>query len=290
MIVGLTHLKMEQDVELSNRFPDIDLIMGGHEHNAVLVTTENGIVAKADANAKTIYIHTITYDTKTGNSKIDSHLMPIDERVQEKPEVKAIVDRWNVILDAKIKEVVEDPNEVVFFADPSLDGTDSATRGIQTNLGEYLAKAMAASFEKEPDAALVNGGSIRIDDMLAGDITAMDVFRVLPFGGEVLNVELKGSLLKEILDFGESKRGTGAYLQRYGAYKSKRGKWLVLNKPIEKEKVYLVAFSDFLLKGYDIPFLTSKNPGIVSVAKPKNREAAKDIRKALIKYFKSIKK
>ncbi|NND63150.1 MAG: bifunctional metallophosphatase/5'-nucleotidase, partial [Flavobacteriaceae bacterium] len=53
VIIGLTHLKLEDDIELANRLPRVSLIMGGHEHNSMLVPTNNAIVAKADANAKT---------------------------------------------------------------------------------------------------------------------------------------------------------------------------------------------------------------------------------------------
>ena len=43
-----------------------------------------------------------------------------------------------------------------------LDGNDNANRGVQTNLGGIITEAMAWSYSDEVDAALVNGGSIRI--------------------------------------------------------------------------------------------------------------------------------
>ena len=287
VIIGLTHLEINQDIELSNKFPDIELIMGGHEHNNMLVPTDNGIIAKADANAKTVYVHSFEYDTKTGNLKIDSHLMPIDDRLASKPEVDAIVQKWNVILEKKIKEVIENPYEVIYTADPPLDGTDSANRGVQTNLGGIITKAMAAAYNNEVDLTLVNGGSFRVDDMLAGDLTSMDVFRILPFGGEVLKVEMKGSLLKEVLDYGKSARGSGAYLQRDSVGQDAQGAWLVNGKLIDSEKTYVVAISDFLLKGYDIPFLTPENEGVVNIYTPNQSEKAFDVRKAVILFLKS---
>ena len=36
--------------------------MGGHEHNNMLVESGNAKIAKTDANAKTIYIHTFTFN------------------------------------------------------------------------------------------------------------------------------------------------------------------------------------------------------------------------------------
>ena len=40
---------------------------------------------------------------------------------------------------------------------------------------------MAWSFNDEVDAALVNGGSIRVDDMLPINLSSMDIFRNFTF-------------------------------------------------------------------------------------------------------------
>ncbi len=289
IVFGLTHLEIEQDTELLKQIPEIPLIMGGHEHNAMSVPVGKSKVTKADANAKTIYIHTLAYNTKTKELKIDSELFFIDDRITSEPKVEAIVSKWVSILELKIKEVIEDPNEVIYSAKTPLDGTDSASRSIQTNLGDIITEAMAWSYNNDVDAAIVNGGSIRIDDMLPPDLSSLDVFRILPFGGGILKVDIKGKLLKEVLDFGKSKRGTGAYLQRYNITEGPKGEWLIGGKKIRNIKTYTIAFSDFLLKGYDIPFLTSENKGIKKVYTPTDDEVAHDIRKAIILYLKSKK-
>ncbi len=290
IVIGLTHLEVEQDEELLKRIPEIPLVMGGHEHNAMSVPVGNSKITKADANAKTIYIHTLVYNTVTNELKIDSELFFIDDKVASKPEVEVIVNKWVRILELKIKDIIEDPAEVIYTAEQPLDGTDSANRSIQTNLGDIITEAMAWSYNNEVDAALVNGGSIRIDDMLPENLSSLDVFRALPFGGGVLKVDIKGSLLKEVLDFGKSKRGTGAYLQRYNISEGAQGEWMIADKSIDVNKTYKVAFSDFLLKGYDIPFLTLENKEVFNVYNPTEEDNANDIRKAIILYLKSLNK
>ncbi|MDG2492053.1 MAG: 5'-nucleotidase C-terminal domain-containing protein, partial [Flavobacteriaceae bacterium] len=131
------------------------------------------------------------------------------------------------------------------------------------------------------------GGSIRIDDQLSGPITAVDIFRVLPYGGGVLKVGIKGRLLERVLNYGIEAQGKGAYLQRFNAKKLDKI-WMIKNRPLDKSKTYTVAFSDYLLKGLDIPFLTSNNSGISSVIYPKNKELAFDIRKVVINYLKTL--
>ena len=56
--------------------------------------------------------------------------------------------------------------------------------------------------------------------------------------------------------------------------------------PIEEERIYTIATSDFLLKGFDIPFLTPENEGVLEVYTPQEGEVASDIRMAVISYIK----
>ena len=60
---------------------------------------------------------------------------------------------------------------------------------------------------------------------------------------------------------------------------------MIKNKELNLKKTYMVAFSDYLLKGFDIPFLSSENKEVLSVYKPTKKELAFDIRKAVISYL-----
>lgn len=286
-VLGLTHVALDQDQEIARRIPDLPLIMGGHEHYNMIVKEGNTIITKADANAKTVYVHTLTYDINSKNLVLDSELVPINSKTPSDPKVEKVVNDWVAVLDTNLKEIISDPDEVIFNAKIPWDGTDESSRSKQTNVGEIITKSMISVYPEETKAAIVNGGSIRIDDELSGVITSKDIFRILLFGGEVLKVELKGKLLSDVLDYGEKASGTGAYLQRYNFAKNNSGKWNIDNKPIEPEKTYTVAMTDFLLLGLDIPFLTADHEGIVSVYRPKEKETAKDVRKAIIDYLKA---
>jgi 2',3'-cyclic-nucleotide 2'-phosphodiesterase (5'-nucleotidase family) len=287
VVFGLTHLKITNDKKIAELLPNIPLIMGGHEHTNMMVPVGNSFVAKADANAKTAYIHRISYDKKTKKASIKSELKEINNSIVEDASVGAVVNKWQTILNKKIKEIIENPDEVILKAKIPLDGRDKPIRSMQTNLGELITKSMSFAFDDKVDCALVNGGSIRIDDELEGNITPVDIFRVLPYGGAVLKVKLKGSLLQKVLDYGVKATGTGAYLQRYNIQKT-NNKWLIQNKSINPNKIYTVAFSDYLLKGFDIPFLSEKNKNVVSVYNPKSTEISYDIRNAVILYLKSL--
>ena len=288
LVFGLTHLELAQDKEFLKRIPQIPLVMGGHEHYALSVSVGNSKITKADANAKTIYIHTLVYNAVNKDLIIDSELFNINDEITSKPEIENIINKWGNILNLKIKEIIDEPSEVIFNSPELLDGTEISNRSIQTNLGAILTQSMMWSFDNEVDAALVNGGSIRVDDMLPKDLSSMDVFRTLPFGGGILKVDLEGILLKEVLDYGNSKKGTGAYLQRHNIEKATNGEWLIQGEKIIMNKTYKIAFSDFLLKGFDIPFLNPTNKHVKNIYRPNKEEKAYDIRKATILYLKSL--
>jgi len=285
VVFGLTHVTLADDKKIAKLLPNIPLIMGGHEHTHSNDFVGNVQISKADANAKTVYIHKISYDKNTKATSVTSELKEINASIKVDERVGGIVKKWQRILVAQIKNVIQYPDEVIFDAKTPLDGRDTPIRSVQTNLGQVITKAMSFAFNDKVDCALVNGGSIRIDDQLSGPVTAVDIFRVLPYGGGVLKVGIKGELLERVLNYGIAAQGKGAYLQRFNAHKI-GNQWMIKNKVLNLNKTYTVAFSDYLLKGLDIPFLTANNKDITSVVQPKNNELTSDIRKVVINYLK----
>ncbi|WP_435414808.1 bifunctional metallophosphatase/5'-nucleotidase [Polaribacter aestuariivivens] len=286
VVFGLTHVKIVNDKRIAKLLPEIPLIMGGHEHTNSNNFMGNVQISKADANAKTVYIHRISFDKKTKKTTINSELKEINSTIQSDEKVKFIVDKWENILNTTIKNVIKNPEEIIYYAKKPLDGRDTPIRSMPTNLSQVITKSMAFAYGNDLDAAIVNGGSIRIDDQLLGNITPVDIFRVLPYGGAIVKVKIKGRLLKRVLNYGELAKGTGAYLHRHHISLQEKN-WFISNKPLDKDKVYTVAFSDYLLKGFDIPFLSDKNEEVLFIYRPNNNELAFDIRKAVVEYLKS---
>ena len=289
VVIGFTHLSLAEDKELAKQLPHLPLIIGGHEHDAIDVTVGSTRITKADANAKSAFLHEFAYNTNTKKVSVKSTLIPITKAIPKDPYVQSIVDKWTAIQDAEIKKVIDNPYEVIYTAKEVLDGTDASGRSKQTNLGKIVTKAMSFAYNNEVDAVFVNGGSFRIDDELEGDISSFDIFRVLPFGGNLLKVNIKGSLLNDVLDYGKQSAGTGAYLQRYNITQdAETGNWLVKGKPINAEESYWIATSDYLLKGFDVPMLKTGEPGVINVVAPNADSLAGDIRKAVIAYLKTL--
>ncbi len=286
VLIGLTHVNIEMDQAIAAQNQDIDLIMGGHEHNNMYVSQGRTLITKSDANAKQIYIHELTYDFKLDSLTIDSHLVPITAHTPENPAVAEIVSRWDEVLYKAVGQVSTSPHEVVYYTKEPWDGRDAQSRSTQTNLGQVITSAMAHAFEPPLEAAIVNGGSIRLDDFLEGGVTPLDFFRVLPFGDGVLKVQMTGALLAQVLAYGQQQKGDGAYLQRYGLNPEANGLWTIGGKKIESQQLYWVATSEFLLRGYDIPFLTPEHQDVRQVIYPQEGTISTDIRQTIIQFLK----
>ncbi len=294
IIVGLTHLALEQDMKLAALLPKTTVIMGGHEHENSLDSIGNVVIAKADANAKSVWVHRFTYDPTTKTTSLASNLVKITDELASEPYLDSIIQVWQGVLTQQISQVVSDPNEVIFQAKEPLDGREKSVRNMQTNLGGIIAASMANSAKKPVDAAFFNSGSIRLDDQLSGDITAVDVFRAMPFGGGVYEVELKGSILKKALDAGMENKGLGGYLQWQGIeYVASPKSWKVAGKPLSEGKTYRIAVNQYLFEGKEnrLDFFNQKN--FINWETAKEGDTAdlrSDIRKAVVAYLKRGKK
>ena len=276
-IVALTHLPMAEDQALVTAVPEIDLVLGGHEHENFMLYRGPDLtpIVKADANVRTVAVITMTFPDGR-RPVINVRLQPITDQIAADPTVNAEVQRWTTkAFDAYRKDGFQ-PDRVVATLPYSLDGRQVAVRNTTGNLTKVIMDALAR--EAAPDVVIMNGGSIRIDDELpAGPVTEYDVIRILPFGGAVTRVSMPGSVLLKVIDAGARNIGTGGFLSTLGLSKD-RDRWMVQGKPLNPSTRYTVAMPEYLMTGREanLPFLTRTNPLIRPV------EDLRDIRQVLI--------
>ena len=295
VIVGLTHVSIEQDKEIAEKNPSVSFIMGGHEHNNMIFQIGKTRITKADANAVTAWVHRFSYDLKTKQVKINSKLLTIDDKMPEDSATAAVVKKWTDIANNAFKSAGFNPDEVVATLSEVLDGRSANIRLQQNNLGAAITKAMVATAKKPLDAAFFNSGSVRIDDLIQGTVTQADIIRILPYGGKLYELDIKGSELRKVLTAGLLSKGRGGYLQWYNIAYSDASKTFTINHiPLDENKTYHIMVNDFLLSGGEgnMEFFTENNPNISNVQKPNVGDVSdlrNDIRKALIAYLKNKK-
>lgn len=218
MIIALTHQDIDQDEQLAKDFPEIDLIIGGHEHFYIQRKVKGTWITKADSDAQSA----IVYDVRISPDKHIEIAAPqkiiIDQKIEKDPLVDAEVNTWLDKLSKEVKKQTgRDLMEVLGTTEHTLEGMETAIRGRETALGNLLADVVRDRMKT--DLAFVNSGSVRINDNISpGPIRNYDMEGIFYFDNKLVSFELTGKEILDILRNSVSKAhlGDGRFLQVSG--------------------------------------------------------------------------
>ena len=220
LIVGLTHLNIGDDhdiAKLKQPYPRFLWIAGGHEHSLDREPGWSGaaLITKGDSNARTIWKVSVVKDNQ--NIELREESIPIDESIPADPLFTQDVENFYWV---KVRNVRPYMDAVIStIPNRCYDGTEEAVRERESDWGDYLTDTMRTTYRGIPvDVAVLNSGSIRIDDTICERITFENLERTFAYRTPVVLVKLKGEFLrKHILeDSVGSKRGDGRFLQISG--------------------------------------------------------------------------
>jgi len=280
VIVALTHLSVTDDARLVEEIAEIDVVLGGHEHENYTLRRGPRFapVLKGDANVRSVQIVSIRPPTSGRRAEVSARLLPIVGGMAEDASVARVVAGWVDSAYAGFERDGFRPREIVVTTTTALDGREATVRSTRSELTDLIGAAMRRD---TPDAelAIFNAGAIRIDDVIpAGPVTQYDVIRMLPFGGKTVEVRMQGDLLGRVLVAGERNVGRGGFLQRNGVEGSAAAGWRVAGAPLDLTRTYRVAISDYLLTGGEIgiEFLKRDTPTVQVIGE------RSDIRQAVI--------
>lgn len=242
VILAMTHLTIDQDKRLGAEVPRIDVLLGGHEHQAAtaIVGEDSTPIFKADSNARSVCIHRFRYDTKLRITKLHTQLVPIDSTFVEEPQTAEIVKRWETITYATLRAQGINPDEVVGYTKEALDGYEAAVRSRPTNLTRLI---LDSCLKEVPiaDAAIFSSGFIRIDGIIPpGDITSLDIVRIFPLNMKLSVLNLPGFLLKLLLTMADKAKGTGSFLAYANISCDASGTWQIKGEPMVDDRIYKV--------------------------------------------------
>lgn len=239
VVIFLTHLGYDADQALAEEYADFaDIIIGGHSH-----TKLNGGV-----NRSGVLI------TQVDNKLKNATLTTI------KLEKRKIIDKKAVLINIKNASSDKGAEELVkFFSDnEELNrpiGTLTNTIKEKETMGCFMGKAWAE--ETQSDIALINYGSIKMEEMPAGEIRLTDILRLDPFGNEAIVIELTGEEIKKLIlscYFSDEKRFPFVYGMKYETEVSRANpdaiNYLILKqedgKKLDMKKSYRVVASSYV--------------------------------------------
>ena len=262
VIIALTHLPMQQDKRLAAA-GDIDLIVGGHEHELLQSVVGRTPISKMGSDGRNLGRMDLNLAQLRAKrprrarfkvQSLDWQAIPVTDGVAEDAQVAALVAGYEKELSASLDEVIGKTSVM-------LDARASTVRFAESNLGNFLADVYRETLES--DVALINGGSIRSDATYGpGDITKRDVLTILPFENTLVKARVTGAHLKRLLENGVSAAGqeNGRFPQvsgitfTYDASKPVGSRVIgieVGGKPVEADKTYTIAVSAYVLGGGD---------------------------------------
>ena len=181
VVLLLSHLGYTTDVKFSAELPWVDIIVGGHSHTQIQGgEMHNGIL--------------ITQNSKSVPFATHSTLVLQDGKVVEK-KAELIAVKGMKGENATVAELVryfsENPafKRVLAVAETPFDCNEE--------LGCMVCEAYLA--ETGADLSYQNAGGVRIENHPAGDITVGDVMKMDPFQNDLVEVQVTGKELAEML-------------------------------------------------------------------------------------------
>ncbi|MGH2708713.1 MAG: 5'-nucleotidase C-terminal domain-containing protein, partial [Actinomycetota bacterium] len=208
----LTHQTVEADRNLLSHEPRLDLILGGHEHEAHDSVVSGRHVLKADANARSAQFATLWGGKGEWRQAVG--LVPIDSRLPDDSTVAPVAAAWADSLRRRLG-----PERTLGTTAMPIDARDAVSRRQESPLGDLVADAVRAG--TGADVALVNAGSMRLDDVIPpGPVTNYQLESIFLFADEtrMMTFPLPAPRLREVLEHGVSAGsvGRGAFLQVSG--------------------------------------------------------------------------
>jgi len=249
MLIVLSHMGIAEDRELAREVPDIDVIVGGHNHNLYAQPVMVGDVAIVQAGDRGRWLGRMDLACSRGRMvRTRYQMLSMDTAEPQDPAVAADVSRVAVEADKGLMHEVG-------YTKMELSARREEIRRRESAFGDWVAD-LAREITRA-DVALFNGGDFRAS-IPAGPVTLKQIYEAFPFQDELVVGRLTGAQLIEALQRSASlnpEDNPGGFLQvsglRYSIANGALESATLAERPIDPMRRYLVVVPDFLAEGGD---------------------------------------
>lgn len=255
VFVLLSHCGMEQELVFSEKYPQFDMVIGGHSHDLYLKQFENGV----------LYTQSKYYLKNATVTKIkfkDGEIISKEAQIIDLKKVTKVND--------KIREEVER-----YYAEPDFQkviGHAKTPFNDKDALGAFMADAQR--YMMKADIAMQNPGGVRYDSLHGGDLTKADIYNLDPFNNSLVIMEMTGKQVEEFLvlasnndyvkcthvsgitytiDYAHSDDGTSGFVAAEA--------YLENGQRLDPEKIYKVTMNSYIATWAKGHCLTMKDSG-----------------------------
>ncbi|QTN00763.1 bifunctional metallophosphatase/5'-nucleotidase [Sediminibacillus dalangtanensis] len=260
-IVVLAHVpaSSEQDgtnpsgdvVEFAPHIDDeVDVILGGHNHDYANTVVDDKLIVQSYSSGTAFSDIDLMIDPKTKDivSKEAAIVTTYHDRIEPDEQIADMVDTYKKDIEDLVEEVVAETSEAI---------TTGQDESGESALGNLVADSQRATMGS--DFAFMNPGGIRAD-LDEGPVTWGELYTMLPFGNNLVNMTLTGNQIKAVLEQ-QWEDNSSTILQVSGLQYTWEddapiGERIVEmtdneGNPIEPSQAYTVTVNNFLAEGGD---------------------------------------
>lgn len=259
MIVILSHGGVEKDEPIADNFgPEIDLIVGAHNHNLYEQPLMHNGVPIVQAGSHGEFLGRADMVVEGDEGVVMKYKMtPITQDIPEQPKTAKAIAGY-------LKKAEEKTEQVIGQALEDLSADNQVVRRKESRLANFITDTVLENFGV--DAVLQNGGGIRAT-LFKGPIKLADVFRMLPFDNTLVRVKLKGREIRKALEAGlkaDPMSNPGSFMQvsgiRYKIKSRNATDIMIGRKPLDDYELYEIIINSFLSTSDEFPmFVKAKS-------------------------------
>nr|UDO47177.1 5' -nucleotidase [Pandoravirus massiliensis] len=233
-IVAITHLSIAEDRQLVNAMPEIDLVLGGHDHHALCEWVGHVPIIKAGSNFSHLARVDLDLYAHQRPCVTQACLLVNGAGRPTMPSVDDILARFDNEAQSRRGDQQHDQQHVATFPDQ----IESATNA-DCSMGRLVADLLCQAYQT--DLFLINAAALRGNRIYEPGhiVTEDDLRREMPFQARVVVSQLKGRDVREAFEHSVGRarrvqrtwRLTSGERRAFGACSTAKVALMALNRP-----------------------------------------------------------
>ncbi|XP_039269043.2 snake venom 5'-nucleotidase-like isoform X1 [Styela clava] len=255
LVIALTHMRWPNDIRLAQEVKNIDIILGGHDHEYGVKLVDDCVIVKSGCEFQT-FSRVDLFLKNGGDFDVSVTRYDVTSKIEPAVDMENIVNRYMTVLERQLQESIGPLRT-------SLDGLYKHVRSRETNLGNFVADVMRMT--TRADIVLINSGTFRSNTVHSDEeFRVRDLMSILPIHDNVVILEVTGQQLLRGLENAVCKypRHEGRFAQVSGFCfgfdpKASPGKRVVREsvkihgEPLDLERFYKLATKAYVARGRD---------------------------------------
>ncbi len=210
LIIAVTHIGSDKDLELAARVEGIDIIFGGHSHSYMkaMATVNHTLVVNGGEKGRALVRLDLAFDNhgRPISSSAEYTLIPVTSDIEPELNVAVRLTQHRKQLPA---------TTVIGETEEEWDLRSSVLRTRESAVANMITDMIRTRFAT--DIVFLNSGSFRGDSKYPpGPVTDTMIAAIDEFEFTVFLMRMQGKFVQQILEHSAALRGHGGFLQGSG--------------------------------------------------------------------------